>query len=140
MDLRERIGAKVGLTGAQYSMLVSIPHLSIERSGVTVGQLATHLHVSGTYVTAESKKLEARGELRRVPNPEDRRSVLLQVTAKGEATLSRVVPMVREINDALFADLGQEEFEMLRSRMLNLVKACDVALLIARRHELLPEA
>lgn len=140
VDLRERIGATVGLTGAQYSMLVSIPHLSVQTNGVTVGQLATHLHVSGTYVTAESKKLEARGDLRRIPNPEDRRSVLLQITARGEATLSRVLPMVCEINDTLFADLGREEFEVLRSRMLNLVEACDVALIIARRYALRPYA
>jgi len=140
VDLRERIGAHVGLTGPQYSMLMSIPHLAARGAGVTVGQLAAHLHVSGTYVTAESKKLAARGEIERLPNPGDRRSVLLQLTPKGRQTLAQVLPMVRNVNDALFAGLNREAFELLRTEMMRLVMACDDALLVARRHALTRES
>lgn len=134
VDLRERIGARVGLTGPQYSMLVSIPYLAGADRGVTVSQLAAHLHVSGTYVTAESKKLEARGEIRREPHPSDRRSVLLQLTPKGRETLDALLPMIRDVNDALFAGLDKAGFEGLREQILRLVPAAADALLVARRH------
>lgn len=129
--LRERIGEVAGLTGAQYSMLLSVGHLTRGGETVSVNTLAAHLHVSGTYVTAESKKLEKLGLLRRDPNPDDRRSVLLSLNEAGRILLDDVLPFVRAINDVLFADLTQASFTVLHSELPNLVETADEALLIA---------
>jgi DNA-binding MarR family transcriptional regulator len=134
--LRERIGAIAGLSGAQYSMLVSLGHLTRNGERVSVNTLAEHLHVSGTYVTAESKGLEKLRLLRRDPNPDDRRSVLLSLDEPGRLLLDDLLPSVRVVNDALFADLNSKSFAVFCAELPNLVKRADEALLVARAQEI----
>jgi MarR family transcriptional regulator, organic hydroperoxide resistance regulator len=132
--LRDKLGDIAGLSGAQYSLLVATSRLGRHQSGVTVGGLAQHLHVSGTYVTAESKRLQAAGYLRKQPNPRDKRSVLLALTEKGDHTIEDLVPVIRAVNDTLFRDLDRDGFNALRSILANLANRCDEALLVADVH------
>src|SRR5207302_7108369 len=53
--VRDGFAALVGLTGIQYTILISISHLQTERE-VTVGAAADHLHLSGAFVTTEPGK------------------------------------------------------------------------------------
>lgn len=133
--LRERIGGIGGLTGAQYSMLVSLAHLTRDGDKVSVNALAETLHVSGTYVTAESKRLEKLGLLRRDPNPDDRRSVLLSLDEAGCDLLDDLLPSVRAINDVLFAGLSFKSFAVLHAELPDLVETADEALLVAQAEE-----
>jgi len=50
--VREGFAALVGLTGIQYTILISIRHLQNETE-VTVGSVADHLHLSGAFITIE---------------------------------------------------------------------------------------
>lgn len=128
--LRGKFALIAGVTGPQYSILVSIAHLSAGGNGVAVGRLAGHLHVSGTYVTAESKKLEARGYLARIATPDDRRVVLLRLSPAGWALMDDVLPAVRAANDELFRALGRREFAVLCNAFSKLVETGADALLV----------
>jgi MarR family transcriptional regulator, organic hydroperoxide resistance regulator len=132
--VREQFAAMAGVSGPQYSMMILIARLVGDRRGVTVGQLAEHLHVSGTFVTAESKKLETAGYLERVPNPADRRSVLLGLTASGQALMHDLLPAVRAVNDELFRGMGRGEFEIVSREVAGLVESCGDALLVAESY------
>jgi len=116
-------------------MLLSLGHLARDGEKVSVNTLAAHLHVSGTYVTAESKKLEKLRLLRRDPNPDDGRSVILGLDDEGRILLSEVLPFVRAINDILFADVTRKSFAVLHDELPNLVESADEALLIAAAEE-----
>jgi DNA-binding MarR family transcriptional regulator len=129
--LRGIIGGMVGLTGPQYSMLISVAHLNASGRDVSVSTLAESLCVSGTYVTAESKKLERLGLLRRDSNPRDRRGVLLSLDAKGQALIDDVLPALRGINDIAFGSLSRIGFEVLHAELPKLVESADAALLVA---------
>lgn len=124
-----------GVTGPQYSMLISVAQLAATGEEVSVNALAAHLCVSGTYVTAESKKLEKLGLLRRKPNRRDRRSVLLSLDKAGEALLDGVLPSVRAINDVLFIRLTQASFRVLHRELTQLVETADDALLVAQAEQ-----
>jgi DNA-binding MarR family transcriptional regulator len=130
--IREEFGRTAGLTGPQYSLIVAIAHLAESEAGTTVNQLANHLHVSGTYVTAEANKLEAAGLLLRAPNPKDKRSVLLKLTRSGLELLDQMIPVIRRINDEIFRDLARADFELLVRLMAGLAESAADALALAR--------
>lgn len=130
-SIREELGKISGLSGPQYSLIVAISHLTEFHGGTTVSQLARHLHVSGTYVTAEANKLEDAGLLLRAPHPKDKRSVLLKMTKNGLELLDKLMPVIRRINDEIYRDLTRAEFESLVRIMENIAQSAGDALVLA---------
>ena len=57
--------------------------------------------------------MEAEGLVTRTTPPEDRRKVLLAITAKGEAQVRSHLAEVRAVIDEIEAHLGHERLEML---------------------------
>ncbi len=63
--VRSRFAAQLGLTGIQYTILISIRHLQGDGE-VTVGAVADHLHLSGAFVTIETGKLLRMGLITKI--------------------------------------------------------------------------
>jgi MarR family transcriptional regulator, organic hydroperoxide resistance regulator len=126
-SVRTALGARIDLTGPQYSVLVAIRRM---RPGehVRVRDVAAYLHVSAAFVTAEAGKLAHRGLLRKLPNTSDGRSRLLALTRQGEARLERLTPQIREVNDRLFASLDRSDFVCLSRIARQLVRDSKQAL------------
>jgi DNA-binding MarR family transcriptional regulator len=106
---RDFLARRVGLTGPQYMLLITVAYLQ-GKSGIAVRALARNLRVSSAFITAESQRLIERGLLLRRPNPHDSRSTLLSVTAAGRRRLEALVPELRHINDAFFARVSAQSF------------------------------
>ncbi len=126
--IRDTFGTIAGVSGPQYSMMIAISHKEKLGAPVTVSGLAGHLHVSGTFITAEAKKLEKAGLLAKTPNPTDRRSVFLTLTDRGDTLIEAVRPIVRAGNDEIFRDISASDFKVLCKVMTALVPALDDAL------------
>jgi DNA-binding MarR family transcriptional regulator len=67
-------------------------------TGVSVGLVAKAMHVSSSFVTAETGKLSDVGLIRKRPNPNDGRRALLSLTPAGRVKIDR---LIREIRTAL---------------------------------------
>ena len=106
-------GARIGLVGIEYTVLISIRHLSAEEGDVSVNRVADHLHLSGAFVTTITNKLLKRGLIHKTPDPADRRRVRLEVSSKGSALLAKLAPVQRRINDVQFGCLSAKEFRQL---------------------------
>ncbi len=128
--IRDKFGAVAGISGPQYSIMIAVAHMERAAIPVTVGGLGAHLHVSGTFITAESKKLERAGLLRKQPNPIDRRSVILSLTDHGHTLIDSVRHIVRAGNDTIFRELSQDDFNALRRMMAGMVDAVGDALVL----------
>ena len=76
---------KVDLSLAQHEILVNIRN----NSGLTQKQLSDQLLVVKSNITALIQKLEARGLVRRTPDPDDTRKKCLALTTKGEALVQQ---------------------------------------------------
>lgn len=75
----------------------------LDRGGrMTAGQLATAARLTTGAVTAVVDRLERVGLVRRVPDPADRRRVLVEVT-----------PKLAEVSAPVFGPLGQEGAEWI---------------------------
>src|ERR1700761_4723220 len=80
--VRGHLGAQMGVSGPQYSVLIAIAHLQGEH-GVSVGALAQALHVSNAFIASETGKLAQRRLLHKRANPHDRRGILLSIAPAG---------------------------------------------------------
>jgi DNA-binding MarR family transcriptional regulator len=109
--LRRQIARTVDLSSAEFSVLLAVWHL--ERHGeMTVKAIADHLHVAAAHVTAEIGQLVNTGLLAKAAHRSDKRAVGIALSRAGRDLFHRVMPMLREINDRLFA--GASYGEMAR--------------------------
>lgn len=124
--VRSGFGSIIGLTGIQYTTLISIAHLQGDE-GVGVTRIADDLGLTGSFVTLVSGQLVKLGLVDKKPDEQDRRRVRLTVTAKGRELLSELAPAQSEVNDLLFRPLDQEKFLELSGTMAELIRSGDEA-------------
>jgi DNA-binding MarR family transcriptional regulator len=120
--VREHLGRQMGITGPQYSVLVAVSHLQPE-AGVSVGALARMLHVSSAFIATETRKLAEAGLVAKLPNPKDRRGVLISLSREGRTQIARLTPAIRAINDQFFGTLGRGAFDAMANASSALVKS-----------------
>ena len=107
--VRESIAGRIGVSGTQYTMLMSVLHLQGD-TGVSIGALADYLEVTGPHVTGIVGKLVAGGFVRKAANPEDGRGVLVKLTPGGRKKLLQAFEFIAAVNDRLFEGVGREEY------------------------------
>jgi DNA-binding MarR family transcriptional regulator len=89
----------IGLTNGQFSLLVSLNRP--KPPGMTA--VASLLVMDRTTLTAALKPLQRRGLVKIAPDPADRRSRLMTLTAKGQRLLVRAVPIWKKTHAAIDA-------------------------------------
>ncbi len=87
IDVRRAIARQVGVSGAQYSIMMAMLHLEGD-DGIAINALASYLEVTGPHVTGEVRKLVARGMVRKTANPNDMRGVLVRYPSMGGGACS----------------------------------------------------
>ncbi|MCX4763586.1 MarR family transcriptional regulator [Streptomyces sp. NBC_01275] len=86
----------------QHERLMALVGLPLDRAAVAIlrylgeedllrpGVLAVRLSVEASHVTRQLRQLETAGFVIRVPDPEDRRAQLIQLTEAGQAAVDRI--------------------------------------------------
>ena len=62
-------------------------------------------------------RLDQRGHIERIPNPDDRRSYLVSLSPAGQKLLKQARPRFRAFAEAVEDRLGQERVDTLRSHL-----------------------
>lgn len=124
---REAFGRAINLTGSQFIVLIGVAYRQGE-NGVTVKELSRYVQLAPTHVTTEVGRLSHRGLLKKTAGTDDRRSVLVKLTPQGEATVVKVAPFVRRINDILFGGVTAAEFAAARATFAKLARNSEYAL------------
>jgi len=91
----------LGITNGQFSLLMSLNRPEPAR----MRSVSTLLAIDRTTLTANLKPLERRGLLKVAVDPEDKRSRLLTLTAKGRALLAAAMPIWRDTHAVLDSQL-----------------------------------
>lgn len=123
----------LNLAGIEYTILISIAHLSLENQ-VNPKTVAEHLHISGAFATQVTNRLEKLGLIEKISDKVDRRRVSLTVTDKGSAALRKLAPSQRKINDVEFGSLTREQFDLLSSIISDLVTSSEKAVAFQAHH------
>lgn len=90
---------------------------------LTPKQLAESLLLSGAGMTNRLDRLEALHLIARLPEPNDRRSLKIQLTHKGVKLVDEMIPQFVEAQWHLVASLGTSESEMLIDLLRRLADA-----------------
>jgi DNA-binding MarR family transcriptional regulator len=125
--VRGHLGARMGISGPQYSVLVAIAHLQ-GTGGVSVSDLAEALHVSNAFIASETGKLSQRRLVHKRVNPHDRRGVLLTIAPAGRIEIGKIGEEIRAINDLFFGALDAKAFAALGAAVGALVTSSRKAL------------
>ena len=99
-----------GLTNGQFSLLMSLNR----PEPPPMGPVASLLAMDRTTLTAALKPLERRGLVQIAPDPTDRRSRILKLTAKGRKLLAEALPVWKQTHEEIERDLPGADPESLR--------------------------
>jgi DNA-binding MarR family transcriptional regulator len=134
-ELRAGLARQLGVSEPEYRVFLAIAQLQGER-GVSVGDVARHLGVSGAFVTMIVQRLARTGQVRKRPSATDRRGVLLTLTARGRAAITDFARRPQIVNDELFGDLDATEFRLLADIVRRVVAGGERAILLNRLDEM----
>jgi DNA-binding MarR family transcriptional regulator len=119
--LSGRISARFGINVGEFKVL-----LKLDRHGaMTAGELADVLSLSSGATTNRLDGLEEAGYLTRTRDPEDRRSVLVDVTPAGRDLLDTVVDAQGGEERDLLAVLSVEDRDRLNDLLRSIVRSID---------------
>src|SRR5262245_37134338 len=126
VDGMEKICREEGISQSQYVALWVLCLTDDPAAGLPMGAIADGLLNRASDTTRLVDRLVQAGLVERMPNPTDRRGVLVRATAAGRKVFERLAPRVREYYRDQWADVANDELETL-IRVLGVVLAEDVA-------------
>ena len=113
---------KRGATQTQFLVLVAIH--SYGRA--TMGTLARSLHVSMPTASGIVDRLARAGYVRRAPHPQDRRHVIVETTAKGEAFIIQFQVVIRRRWEEVLKPLPPRELDAFYRVVTKLREQLDI--------------
>jgi len=102
-----------GLTNGDWKVLMSLRWAEGDRR--SAGELARRAELTSGTMTARLDHLEGEGLVRRLRDPGDRRSVLVELTAKGRKKVTQAMGVQGEKEKLLAAALTPKEMEQLNA-------------------------
>jgi DNA-binding MarR family transcriptional regulator len=134
MTCRDAFGRRIDLTGSQFAVLMGVAYSQGSR-GVTLKELSRHVHLASTHVTTEVGRLTTLGLLDKRSGEDDRRNVLVSLTAGGVEAVKQVTPLVRKINDLLFSEISASELLAAQATFARISTNSEAALAEIKRFE-----
>jgi DNA-binding MarR family transcriptional regulator len=111
-----RFGVNRGEVGALSALRVSGPPHRLSPT-----RLGRGLMLSSAGVTSRIDRLERRGLVRRLPDPDDRRGVIVELTDEGGRLVDEAVAAVAESDRQLLARLDADEITQLQALLKKLL-------------------
>jgi DNA-binding MarR family transcriptional regulator len=104
--------ADCGLNHGEYRLLLRLATRTDDRK-MSAGRLSQMLLLSSGAMTNRLDRMESAGLVRRVPDPNDRRGVLVEMTDKGEKVLDSAVLTSAKEDAAMVQALSAKEKSQL---------------------------
>ena len=120
----ERWADQHGLSEGRFQILVRLHHQPDGR--FTMGELAEMLDITPRTVTGLVDNLERDGLVKRVDDPNDRRSVYAQITDQGRERVNTLWRETAGVQAALTRSFTESELIQLRHLCLRLIQAMPV--------------
>src|SRR5690349_11234728 len=107
------------ITPRQFGVLMAL----YQQGPLTPSVLAERISSDRNTLSEMLKRMTARKLISKKDNARDRRSIQVQITAKGEAALLKVIPAAARLQDLLLAPLAKEDRAHFLKCMLAIAKA-----------------
>jgi DNA-binding MarR family transcriptional regulator len=109
LDALEEICHEGGITHQQYVALWTLCLADDPGSGVPMGAVADGLLNRASDTTRLIDRLEKAGLAERMPNPTDRRGVLVRATPEGQQVFGAVTPKLKDFHRRQWSNLSPAE-------------------------------
>jgi DNA-binding MarR family transcriptional regulator len=107
------------ITPRQFGVLMAL----YQQGPLTPSVLAERISSDRNTLSEMLKRMTERKLISKKANAEDRRSIQVQITAKGEAALLKVIPAAARLQDLMLAPLTKEDRAHFLKCMLAIAKA-----------------
>lgn len=114
LERLEEICRTEGITHSQYVALWTLCLADDPDAGIPLGSVADGLLNRASDTTRLIDRLEKAGLAERLPNPADRRGVLVRATQDGRRRFAALTPRIQEFHAGQWANLTGREVEDLR--------------------------
>jgi DNA-binding MarR family transcriptional regulator len=109
-EVRSRLRETFATTLPRFDLLAQLDRAP---DGLTMGELSSRLMVSNGNVTGLTETLVREGLVSRLPEPDDRRSLRIRLTAAGKRAFDAVTPTHERWIDEIMAGLSRAEMAHL---------------------------
>ncbi|OME84085.1 hypothetical protein BK120_13355 [Paenibacillus sp. FSL A5-0031] len=110
------------VTPEQWSLLMYLD----EHDGMTHKDLAQRSDKDPANITRLVDQLERKALVRRVANPNDRRSQLLYLTANGRTCSNELAPIEEKFVAQLLTDISEDEIQSFKKFMAKITKNAEL--------------
>jgi DNA-binding MarR family transcriptional regulator len=117
--LYQNLTQQADITPRQFGVLLAL----YQHGPLTASTLAVRISCDRNTLSEMLKRMTARKLISKRNNIEDRRSVQVQITAKGETALFGVIPAAAALQDIMLAPLSKEDRAHFLRCMLAVAKA-----------------
>jgi len=100
-----------GHTTAQFSVLEALYH----KGPLSVGQIIELILSTAGNMTVVINNLKKEGLIKRYPNPEDKRSYIIEITESGKTSIQSIFPKHLDDLEKNFSNLTEDEKNVLIS-------------------------
>ena len=121
--LYQRLTRPSDITPRQFGVLMAL----YQHGPMTASVLADRISCDRNTLSEMLKRMAGRRLVAKKSNPEDRRSIQIQITAKGEEALLAVIPAAAELQNLMLAPLRKEDRAHFLKCLLAIAKASPVA-------------
>ena len=121
--LYQSLTRQTDITPRQFGVLMAL----YQQGPMTASVLADRISCDRNTLSEMLKRMAERRLLSKKSNPEDRRSIQVQITAKGEEALLAVVPAAAELQNLMLASLRKEDRTHFLKCLLAIAKASPAA-------------
>ena len=111
---------RFGVTTPQLLMVFALRDFDHQCKGLPVKEVAKILNVDPTFVTTQSKLLEANGFVSRNASSDDARVVRLSLTDKSLRQLAALSIRQKKINDYIFSGFTEQGMQVLVTKVFAL--------------------
>jgi DNA-binding MarR family transcriptional regulator len=108
----------VKISPIQIQILIFLQYHSVEKCRITY--LAKEFNLSKPTLSDAVKVLSRKGYISKLPDPDDARSIILQLTESGESVLEQVADYANPLSDAMEQWNSDQRVEFYRN-LLNLI-------------------
>ena len=110
------------ITAAQFSVIIQI-HSS--EKPITAAEIAQRLGSDRPTISGIINRLEKKGIIRKVDNPEDKRSSYLEIDKKSEGLVHEIKNISDELTTDIFSIYSKEETEQLKGMIHKLIEGTE---------------
>jgi len=113
--------------GLSHAALNALAVIEGNGAPMTAGAVGAHMHITSGTMTSVLDTLERNGYVQRLADPDDRRRVLVDVTAEAQAVLNRLLPEVVQTTTAVMAGFDDRELSAFLNTMARIRDAIAAA-------------